>query len=425
MRLTITVVAATIACASVMHGQRAIVGQVPTGPVELPRPDAQVRLPPKETPIHTGRDTDEQALATQVAALSDVEKRRLAQQLADWGFDLDKEIARLTKDGIPLQRTPAITIFRAIQDELKPLPLRNGDFVNVFPASRSPWAPPLSADQRSRLLKAAASVGRIETRGVVSTALNGTGFVIAPGIVATNCHVLRGIAAQTDGGTWVLRPGTLDVDFSDGASHDARKEYRIQGIEAYPTMQFLDVAFLRVAQVSNDGGEALPPPLKLARARIQRQWKTEQLPIDVIGYPDLVNLVGDDLTKRMFRSIRESGNSGKLLSPGAVTGVDSHGTLDFLNHIASTHSGESGSPVIDRTTGTVVGIHYCCASSDVPQSISPLACSSQLLSDRDNNEALSSWTVAADAKLGVFLKGDPAAGRGAAGVSRIFRRPSS
>ena len=295
--------------------------------------------------------------------------------------------------------------------------VRGGHVVEVFPASSSKWAQPLNAVERARLLHAAESVGRIETRQGTDATLNGTGFVVAQGVIATNCHVLREIAQQSAGGAWALKPGLLEIDFSDSSMHEPVHEYTIQSIAGYPESQFLDVALLRVAPTSKTGGRPLPGPLPVTRTIIQRQWQTDQLLIDVIGYPDLDNLVGDQMTQNMFRRVRESGDYAKLLSPGAVTGVDTHGRLDFLNHVASTHPGESGAPVVDRETGAVVGIHYCCSSTDVPQSMSPLACSSQLLSDRDNNEALSSWTVVADSVLGPLLK-DVAAG------SLFFTRPA-
>jgi hypothetical protein len=259
-------------------------------------------------------------------------------------------------------------------------------------------------------LRVSRSVGRIEVDG--QSAHVGTAFVVGNGMVATNCHVLRKIVAQAADGQWKLATaGTTVIDFGDMRVHRPSEEYVIQGIAGFSTTRFFDVAVLRVAPKSRAGNQDLPAGLPLRAVKLDRDWASNPLRVGVVGYPDLTNLSGDDLTRTMFRTVRESGlDNVKLFSPGLVVGVDSYVSIEFLEHVASTISGQSGSPVIDRATGEVVGIHYCCAEPGAPQQLDPLDCSSQRMSDRVNNQAVSSWAALADATVGPLLARPPAGG---------------
>jgi V8-like Glu-specific endopeptidase len=238
--------------------------------------------------------------------------------------------------------------------------------------------------------------------------LKGTGFVIGEGLIATNCHVLRKIA-RPEGNGWTLAGPAL-IDFADSAEHEPAREFRIEGIQAFPQVPYLDVAILRVAATSSNGANRLPARLRVQRTPFEIIEGQPDRLVAVIGYPDLDDVsLADPLTQNVYRRLREVGTVAQTLSLGAITGIDRHQGIDFVDHAASTHMGQSGSPVIDRNTGAVVAVHYCCANPNAPPDPSPLACSSQGLSDRENNEAVSMWTVVRDPILGPLFPLDAAA----------------
>jgi V8-like Glu-specific endopeptidase len=351
---------------------------------------------------HPNRLPEQKILLREFEKLPDDDKQRVIDELRQKGVDLPDDITRLVQEGKLLPKKGDLTIFRVIQDELKPIPIGVGGLDPVFPASRHPWGRSLTPEEIARLMTAARSVGRIEETNNTPR-LYGSAFVVGDGLIATNCHVLRQIAERT-GDNWNVANNRFRIDFGELSGHNGEREFAILGIAGYPTTQFLDVALLRVQTTSTAGNQKLPAPLAIARSALSRDWAAQQLLVGVIGYPDLLNLAETDtLTAKTYRRIWESGDRAKMLSLGAVTGVDKHEGLDFLNHVASTHRGQSGSPVIDRETGRVVGVHYCCSATDVPQSTNPLTCSSQLVSDRNNNEAVSAWTVAGDRIVGPLL----------------------
>jgi V8-like Glu-specific endopeptidase len=349
--------------------------------------------------VHSALAGERIAVLALFARLPPEHRALLEQRLSGSGIDLGRQFD-LMRGGQSLGQSVDQSVIRTIQNELKPIPISANGFVDVFP--NRILAPVPTGPEAARLLKAAESVGRIEVAGRAGDH-EGTAFVVAPGIVATNCHVLRQIARQDAGGAWTLAPAASSdgyiVDFGYGPDHESAREFRIESIAAYSAVSYLDVALLRVS-ATNASGAPLPDALPMRREAIAERLSATPLGVAVIGYPSLTNLVGDRMTQTMFRTVRErAGAHSRLLSPGQVIGIDRHSTIDFLDHIASTHAGQSGAPVIDVATGQVVGVHSCCKLPGLPQTTDPLACSSQRLSDRANNKAISSWTAVADAAL--------------------------
>lgn len=358
--------------------------------------------------VHLAPSSERQIAAAIVRQLPSGEQKKLDEQVRLHGMDL---AALLRGEDGTAARAVDEKIFRVIEKELKPIPVRDEGFQEVFPDRRLDAAALPAGAEAARTLERARSVGRIE-RDDGGMRHIGTAFVVGDGLLATNCHVLRAMLdpavdrGRPDGDLRLA--GRFLVDFGDPAKHDPEGEYEIEGVAGYSRTRFMDVAVLRVAAKSRSGSRGLPPRIPLRRQPMTSITRQQPLAIGVLGYPDLLNLDDTDQdTQDTFRRIRErAGARAKVFSPGMVVGLDENGTIVFLDHVASTHRGQSGSPVLDRQTGEAVGIHFCCTEPGRPESVDPLACSSERLSDRRNNEAVSAWSVVSDALLGRIL-GEP------------------
>jgi serine protease Do len=160
---------------------------------------------------------------------------------------------------------------------------------------------------------------------------SGTGFVCAPGIVATNHHVVDGAKEIEFRLPLQNRSITLEVVLSD------------------PTN---DIALLRVA----DSREQLPPPLPLIDSNDVR-LATQAF---VVGFP-----LGETL------------GSGHKVTSGLVSGLDGlKGDPRELQLTAPVQPGSSGSPVFD-SAGRVIGVVTSSldsitalkVSGDIPQNV--------------------------------------------------------
>lgn len=181
---------------------------------------------------------------------------------------------------------------------------------------------------------------RIEASGAIDLDWLGTGFVIAPGLVATNRHVLE-LAASSASGRWELNPGVaLNVDFAEELDGLAPREFPVIGIWGVHS-QF-DIAILSIPEQGTPA--AMPSgPTSLA---------TDD-DVVVIGYPAQDSRRNDvEVMNRIFRGIYNV----KRLLPGKVMGHDLPSWT--LRHDASTLGGNSGSPVVSLTSGRLVGIHF-------------------------------------------------------------------
>lgn len=172
----------------------------------------------------------------------------------------------------------------------------------------------------------APSVGRIDrARKPV-----GTGFVVRPNLVATNRHV----AVRLVVGRQVAPDATIRFgDLVDGAA-DAVRIVAVAGV--HPTA---DVAVLGLARA------APRPPLVLSAKR-----PSLERPVATIGYPfpdrERNPLFVDDLFPPPLGVQRAA--------PGDIEGV----VGGSIWHDCSTLGGNSGSPVVARDTGEVVGVHF-------------------------------------------------------------------
>lgn len=230
---------------------------------------------------------------------------------------------------------------------------------------------------------------------------------MAPGIVATNCHVLDSLVTK-ENGNWQLIPEARDslvVDFGEKSSVSADHVFKVTGLAASPGHTGFDVAFLTVSSESISGHNSLPNALPLKKERFASPPLGAPELFVLIGYPDTRHSIDPNVnaTYAPFRDQRFA----KFAVLGGVTAVNKcQAPLDVILDTASTTEGQSGSVLIDRRTFNVIGIHDCCATystkQNAPHPATDFPCST--LRTTYYNQAISSWSILADPVLGEILK---------------------
>ena len=216
------------------------------------------------------------------------------------------------------------------------------------------------------------SVGRID-QGLYHV---GTGFVVAPGLVMTNRHVLQALASEKPGAggssQWTMDARST-IDFAMEYGSTRTSQFAITGV-AYsgPTAigNTLDIGKLDLALLSvestNREGEALPQPLPLSKDPAAGRRTSE---VYMVGYParpaalptgqseEELHLV--DTLKRVFRMRY----GFKRLALGRIThtlGQVPNDTVPWaIGHDATTLGGNSGSCVVGLgDEGPLLGLHF-------------------------------------------------------------------
>lgn len=211
-----------------------------------------------------------------------------------------------------------------------------------------------------------ASVGRIDCEGTHI----GTGFVIAPGIIMTNRHVIESLAVPLPRAEnperWVIS-GPSTINFSPSGI-EPEAQFSITDIVFAGSRPILgkpidftklDIALLRVEETNAAGGP-LPPAIPVSK---NREALLNPVNLYVIGYPappsvlprDERGLIRRDVVDRL-REIFGLKYHRKYFSPGVTQSAP--GTWVF-DHDATTLGGNSGS-----LTGLLgeqleaIGIHF-------------------------------------------------------------------
>ena len=219
-----------------------------------------------------------------------------------------------------------------------------------------------------------AAVGRINR----DNAHVGTGWVIAPGLIATNRHVLEALAEEFSlaaGGTRWVFDGTASINFDPTGVGNA-KSFKItelvttgaDRINGLVNFQHLDMAILAV-ETTNADGTALPTPLPLV-GNIDLAGAGSDILIcgfparpdpNTLRDPD-TGLLRDDVVTRLQR-IFGFAYSVKYLSPGQIQ--SGPGALDgdarkwIFGHDATTLGGNSGSIALFLGDPLgVIGLHF-------------------------------------------------------------------
>jgi hypothetical protein len=190
-------------------------------------------------------------------------------------------------------------------------------------------------------------------QGANRTAI-GTGWMIGRRLLATNAHVAEhlfrpnftGPAGPQDG--WNQRPGvTGSIDFRFERERESPKTFAISGyryIEVEPAGP--DIALLTL----EPGDEGEPPSRIPLETDPACGAADDGSLLFTVGHP-LADVMDDANVSAVFGDL----DGTKRFSPG-----ESRGRLgDFvLAHDCSTVNGSSGSPVVQFSTGRVVGLHY-------------------------------------------------------------------
>jgi len=204
------------------------------------------------------------------------------------------------------------------------------------------------------------SIGRIDVPGAL-TPYGGTGFFVGDGLLMTNRHVARGFIQGVGAGPKYLtfladRSAFMDPQYEVGDPDPGSGFHKYEVTEAKLVHPHWDCAILRVKP---SDGAPMPPSLKLARQKPPALGGGAQFHIFVIGYP-MLDTRGDIPEQlNIFRNIF----GRKRLMPGYMTGFEEVKTkwdamLHATRHDASTLGGNSGSAVIDLTTGLVLSLHF-------------------------------------------------------------------
>ena len=189
----------------------------------------------------------------------------------------------------------------------------------------------------------------------------GTGFVVQPGYIMTNKHVLEALA-YPNGTNWTFRGKVatirFDREFDIGQANgcdtpNPQRTYRITLVyeTAKGSKRGDDLAILLTGT-----DDSYPPKLSFSKREPVAYFAN--MTVAVIGYPgvprDMTVLEQEEFfstpTSRVPRFFY------KRIS-GGYTGENQVTEDGVFTHLANTSGGNSGSPIIDLSDGTVVGVH--------------------------------------------------------------------
>lgn len=308
----------------------------------------------------------------QSSDLTAVSKQRLKDEVLQ---DTEEVLERLRKgetiDPADVRATTGLEAL--VKMKGRPAIRLDGNPIDINDPDVKEWAGIL-AMLPDRLPKLAQSVGRIDAEGMHQ----GTGFVVAPGIVMTNRHVVEGFAAPIPSAhrpdRWLLEQDAT-INFSPGARHPDFS-FRVQDvlfsgpdpISGDPLIDHaeLDLALLAVETVNN-ANKPLPDALPLDgnAGKTDRNSK-----LFLIGYPaapsnfptDENGLFRVDVVERI-RQLFGMDYGVSYLSPGLVdVDVDAFDLCPrpiSFSHDATSLGGSSGSCLLSCDSDLdVIGLHY-------------------------------------------------------------------
>lgn len=189
------------------------------------------------------------------------------------------------------------------------------------------------------------AVGRIEVEGNAEGEAFGTGWLVTPQVIVTNAHVARKFAMSAGHG----------FRFRSSFTGDGRQSARIDFLAEQGLGDAHEVAITDILWIASDGEADIAflglehavdiPPIPLADAPTQPGAHVAAIgyPMRDYGYPDPV------LMEAIFGGLY----GYKCLSPGLVRSF-----TGSVLHDCSTLPGNSGSPIIDLTSGLAVGLHF-------------------------------------------------------------------
>jgi S1-C subfamily serine protease len=163
----------------------------------------------------------------------------------------------------------------------------------------------------------------------------GTGFLVRPRVLLTNCHVLDALSMSNR----VLERGQAVIHFKQDQTVPDEAPVPIVGVVGYD--HNLDIAALEIDNPPADGRQ--PFEFEFATPSVGEG-------VVAIGYP-----FPDGERNPLFMDVAFSDHRYgiKRAAPGETLGVED----DLIYHDCSTLGGNSGSPLVSITTGAVIGLH--------------------------------------------------------------------
>ncbi len=223
------------------------------------------------------------------------------------------------------------------------LPVQGGDF----------WDPPEEwqslIPQRAAIRDSITRVGRVDVTGHPDLDWIGTGFLVAADVVMTNRHVAVEFSRR-DGDHWTFRSGrSARIDLLEELGGSPALEFAVTEVIGVHEDEDVDLALLRV-EATGSGDASLPQPLQIAAVAPDA---VVGRPVYAIGYPAWDGRRNEpEPMRRIFMDVYNV----KRLQPGVT--VESQTPQTVLRHDCSTLGGNSGSPVFDLASHTVVGLHF-------------------------------------------------------------------
>jgi V8-like Glu-specific endopeptidase len=194
------------------------------------------------------------------------------------------------------------------------------------------------------------SVGRINLRKHRQSWC-GTGWVVAKNVLVTNRHVASVFAQRMGEGFVFIGQAKASLDTLQ--EHNSLKEekiYRLRKILwiAPPDINY-DVAFLSIDKESSDD-DRQPDVIKLMD-KVTFDAISIQHWITVVGYPAWSPYNDSTDQQRIFDGVY----GVKRMQPGQIRAKRDDG---IVNHDATTLGGNSGSVVLDLTSGKAMALHF-------------------------------------------------------------------
>jgi endonuclease G len=243
-----------------------------------------------------------------------------------------------------------------VEEDTRPVAFIIGNSFQNLPA---PWTHYNSGAIRQTIETATPAIGRVELPAMfvgASPRHLGTGFIVGPNLMMTNRHVaeifVRGVGRNPQRMAFV--PGvTTAINF--------KREQGFRDDDGSGTMLITDIVIVHpywdMALFRVDGAIAVTP-LTLA---IQAPEDLADREVAVIGYPARSR---DRSTKAVELEQKHFGDvfGVKRIAPGEIRQRERIESFEHLvpamTHDSSTLPGNSGSAIVDVSSGFVLGLHF-------------------------------------------------------------------
>lgn len=224
--------------------------------------------------------------------------------------------------------------------------IRDGAFDDLG----DPWTHVNKNSVRSKVQPTFPAIGRVELPNSLRIPYGGTGFVVGPGLLMTNRHVAELFANGLGSRGLVYRAGDAAVNFRrhHGDDEDDRTAY-LEVEKVLMIHPYWDMALLSV------GGLAGVKPLTLA---VESPDDLVGREVAAVGYPARDERSDLTVQDRIFQRVY----GVKRFQPGKIRPRDAIRSFETkvkaMTHDSSTLGGNSGSAIVDLTTGRVIGLHF-------------------------------------------------------------------